>query len=575
VWALAVAGGVVVLGLAWIVVTGLMARSQLEAARADVSAAKAALVAGHDQEAAQIAARLKRQADSAHARTSGPAWWLASQVPWAGAPLASVRELTGAVDALAHNALTPAVKAGMTMAPSKVLVGHGRLDLSLIAQSTQPLGQAASAVSAVAHSLAGGHQNTWLGAVDSKRALLVSQVNDLSRTLDNATRASRLLPSMLGSDGVRRYFVAFETPAEARGLGGLPGSYGILTADHGRVHFTKFGPDTDITDAASVSFGNDWRARYAQTFHASSIFVNSTASPHFPYAANIWLSMWEKQFGQRLDGAIALDPTALAYLLKATGPVTLSDGQQLTGENATQFLESGIYAKFPRLDAADIDRRKAYLVQAARDIAEHITDGASGDPSGVLSALTDAVRERRLVAYSAHATEEQQLEASPIAGEVSETTQPYVGLVINNAASGKLDYYLNRSLTYERTTCDATTATVTVKLTNTAPSHGLPQYVTLTQGLGHAPLGTNVDDVALYLTHGADLNGVTLDGKRQYMQSGNERGHPVVSFTVLLRPGQTRTLVYKVAEPRALGSVMVPIQPLVRPMNVALRSPSC
>ena len=54
-------------------------------------------------------------------------------------------------------------------------------------------------------------------------------------------------------------------------------SYGILTADHGRVHFTRFGPDTDLTAPAKVSFGWNWDDRYVSTFHANSIFVNSNA----------------------------------------------------------------------------------------------------------------------------------------------------------------------------------------------------------------------------------------------------------------------------------------------------------
>lgn len=575
-WALAVVGAVLFAGLLWVVVTGLIARSQLESARADVTAAKAALIAGHDQEAARIAARLRERAASANAHTSGPAWWLGAHLPWVGAPLASVRELTSAVNTLAQHALTPAVQAASTMAPSKVLVGHGRLDLTRIADSTAPLAQASATVTAVVQTLARGHQHTWLSLVDSKRVQLAQQLTDLGRTLRDATQASRLLPPMLGADGVRRYFVGFETPAEARGLGGLPGSYAILTADHGSLRFTRFGSDTDLSTATSdVSYGPDWAARYISTFHVDDTFVNSTASPHFPYAAAVWLSMWQRQTGQHLDGAIATDPQALGYLLGATGPVTLADGQQLTGDNAAQFLESGVYAKFPSFTATDVAERKAYLVEAAKAIAAHVTDTASGNPSAVLSALTRAVREHRLVIDSTRAAEEQQLAQSSIAGELSDTTQPFAGLVINNSASGKLDYYLDRSLTYERATCDATTSTVTVKLTNAAPAQGLPPYVSTTIGLGRVPIGTNLDDVSLYLTRGADLDSVTLDGKPQYMDSELERGHHVISFTVQLLPGQSRTIVYRVSEPEATGPVLIPVQPLARPMTVAVRSPAC
>ncbi len=51
---------------------------------------------------------------------------------------------------------------------------------------------------------------------------------------------------MLGAQGTRRYMMAFENNAEARGLGGLPGAYAILRADHGKVSFERFGTDNDF-----------------------------------------------------------------------------------------------------------------------------------------------------------------------------------------------------------------------------------------------------------------------------------------------------------------------------------------
>ena len=565
------------LGALWILVTALMARSDLMTARREADQAKAALIHGDVAEARTLAAQLRKHADSAHARTTGPAWWVASSVPWAGSPLASIREVADGVDVLAQRALTPAMNAGVALDPDKVILGHGHLDLSRISNAAGPLDQASQAVNAVAHQMLTGHGNTWLGAVDSNRATVVDSLTKLQDTLSQGVRAARLLPPMLGADGPRQYFVGFENTAEARGLGGLPGSYGILTADHGRVHFTRFGADTDLGGAtADVPFGAAWRGRYVGTYQVDRQFVNTTASPHFPYVAQLWLSWWEHKTGEHLDGALATDPTALGYLLGATGPVTLSDGEQLNSDNAVQVLENGVYAKFPEITDQAITARKNYLVGAAKTIAGHVTDHADANPTALLDALKQAVNEHRLVAFSDRTDEESQLAATSFAGQLSDTRQPFAGLVINNSAGSKLDYYLDRSITYARSTCDATTATVTVTLTNTAPDHGLPPYVSTTIGLGRrGPVGLNQDQVSLYLTHGADLNRVTVDGKRQFMQTDQERGHSIISFNVRLEPGQSKTLVYKVAEPRATGPVIVPVQPLVRPMRVDVRSPSC
>ena len=62
-------------------------------------------------------------------------------------------------------------------------------------------------------------------------------------------------------------------------------------------------------------------------------YRDSNVSPNFPYAAQVWVAQWQAQSGQQLDGAITLDPTALSYLLRVTGPATLPDGTKVTPRN--------------------------------------------------------------------------------------------------------------------------------------------------------------------------------------------------------------------------------------------------
>jgi hypothetical protein len=257
------------------------------------------------------------------------------------------------------------------------------------------------------------------------------------------------------------------------------------------------------------------------------------------------------------------------------GSVRLSDGQQLVPDNAVQVLESDIYKKFPGLDQRAIGERKDYLVGSAQAIIDTITTNLGADPHALVGALVKAIGERRLLLYSSHPDEQQQLASTRIAGVLPRTRSPFAFLVVDNNAGSKLDYYLDRRMTYRRSTCAATTSTITVTLHNDAPPDGLPAYVTYTNGFGHAPLGTNYEAVSLFLTQGADLKSVTLDGKKQFLQRFDERGHPVITLNVTLRPGQTRTLVYKVDEPAANAPVQIPVQPLVRGLVTRVETPDC
>ena len=58
-------------------------------------------------------------------------------------------------------------------------------------------------------------------------------------------------------------------------------------------------------------------------------YSNSDVSPNFPDAAAIWAAMWQKKSGEKITAAIALDPTALSYLLAVTGPAPLAIPRQL------------------------------------------------------------------------------------------------------------------------------------------------------------------------------------------------------------------------------------------------------
>ena len=569
--------GVVVLGIGWLVATGVSAWSQMHSARNDVHKIEEALLSGHPAEARRLGASLKARAASAHARTSGPAWWVAAHVPWAGAPLESWRETASALDGLANRGLPPVLNASSTLSPDRLLSGPSTIDLTPIKRSVVPLQQAARAVDAVRAELGSDQPSTWFGAVDKARRRVDGDLTQLRQGFAHAVQAAQLVPGMLGESGPRRYFVAFENEAEARGLGGLPGAYGILRVEDGHFKFVRFGSQYDLLNARSTArLGGDFRSRYSVTFHSDSDFRNSDASPHFPYVAATWLSMWENEFHQHLDGALVTDPTALSYLMKSSGSVTLSDGQKLVAANAAQVLESGIYQKFPGLSQSAIAARKDYLVAAAQTLVDFVTAHVSDEPGAMFAAMKRSASERRLLIYSARPDEERELARTPVGGVLSATKRPFVGLIINNTTGSKLDYYLDQRLSYSRASCAAGTATVTVRLHNDAPATGLPPYVTYTSGLlGHAAPGTNRDLVSLYLTHGAELRTLSLDGHRAFLTQDSERGHPVVSLNVTFAPGQTRTLVYKVREPAATGPVVVPVQPLVRGLLAKVDAPRC
>ncbi|HEX7535944.1 MAG TPA: DUF4012 domain-containing protein, partial [Dermatophilaceae bacterium] len=351
----------------------------------------------------------------------------------------------------------------------------------------------------------------------------------------------------------------------------------IVEANHGKLRFTRMENNTRLSGiSATVNFGPDYQQLYSGAA-TTSLFVNGNLSPHFPYAAQIWASMWKKYSGQKVDGVLAVDPTALGYLLAVTGPATLPDKSQITGANAVALTQSTNYAKFGGLSASAIEQRKAYQLDIASASSKKIL-AARGDPTGLLQAAGRAAGERRVLVWSADPAVQADLAHTSVAGIIPTTTAPYVGLSIVNEGGNKLDYYLDRSVTWQAAGCGPTRrTTVTITLTNNAPASGLSPYVTSRSDSHSYPVkpGDNRLDVTYLATQGALMDSVTVGGKPDTASIGAERGHPVYTVDLELPRGTSRTIVLHLVEPAGTGAPIVLRQPLVRPLEVTLKDAVC
>ena len=387
--------------------------------------------------------------------------------------------------------------------------------------------------------------------------------------------------SMLGGDTPRRYLVVFQNNAEARATGGLVGAFGVLQATKGRLAVVRLGSDAELRSASApvVNLG----AAYRQLFGTDpAMWVNTNVSAHFPSAAVQQLELWRRQFGERLDGVVALDPVMLGYLLSAAGPATLPGGEQVTGVDVADLTMRTVYARYAL--PAQVPQRKAFLQVVAKAALDSIL-GAEGSSTAELAALGRAASERRLLVYSAHPVEESLLASTALGGVVDASPGPYAGLAVDNASGSKIDYYLAQRLDYALGACpgDGVTgtrsSTVTVTLHDGAPASGLPAYVAyrLDRGPPNSAAGRGDgsvrETVLVYAALGAGLTSATLDGAAVTVTPGLDGanpGRPVFVLSVVLGAGQTRTIVLTLREP----SVSLPargwVTPLVRPTLLVL-----
>ena len=356
-------------------------------------------------------------------------------MPWLGSPFKTGQQISDVVAGLAADVLEPSVHVGQALSPDHLFAGNGHVDVQLLRDSAAKLSEISTAATTLDAQARAISEPKYLTAMRDARAALQAQTSDLSGLLDHTALAARLAPSMMGADGPRSYFMGFQTNAEARGTGGLLGGFGILRFDNGTATVEKLGPNTELNKPfAPTDLGMEFTAQYGSA-EPTTDFRNSNTSSHFPYAAQIWRSMWEQQSGTRVDGAIAIDPVALSYILGAVGPVTVPDGETITADNVVELTESTAYIRFPTDQVA----RKAYLQDVASAVVEKMT-GHLDSPRQLLDALGKAVGEGRIAVWSASPDDQKLIEETPLAHEVPDDPAPYAEVVINNLSGNKLDF---------------------------------------------------------------------------------------------------------------------------------------
>jgi hypothetical protein len=568
----------ILLGAIWIVSTAVIARREAQRVEAELRQVESLVAAGRIDDAKHVAADIPSRANRAHFLTTGPAWWMASHVPYLGRPLEIVRGTTRAANEIGSRGVPTLLDVASTLDPNSLRTSGKTVNLAALITAAPKLTAAANTLDHAIHTIDKLPASSWLSAVDRPRIRLALELHSIGGYVDAAARAAQILPAMLGQNGPKRYFIGLQNEAEMRGTGGLPGAFAIVVADHGTIRFTHFESDAALLPARSgqliptgLNFGSDYNDAYGRSAPTSFI-VNSNLSPNFPYAGQIWAAMWEKTSGEHVDGAIALDPEVLAAFLTVTGPVVLPNEAIISSANVISLTERDQYALFD-----NNIQRKEFVVSILKAVSTKLTTQRSG-ATLLARLMSAAAKDQRLLAWSSDPAIEAALMQTSYAGAIPATASTFAGPVLNNVAAGKLDFYLLRAMNYHRSGCGATRdVLVTLTLRNQAPPSGLPAYVDTRLDKHAYPVspGDNKTLLDYYATAGSQLLSVTLNDKPTTAGVQSAFGHPIYRMEIELPRGTTQTVVLHLLEPATKGAATVWRQPGVTPIGVTYYAQPC
>jgi hypothetical protein len=421
---------------------------------------------------------------------------------------------------------------------------NGEVDLAAMQAMARP----ASTISrqlAVANRQLDDLRSAWLiGPVQATFARVRQQVQRASSNASLAVQAVRVLPDILGGNGLRHYFVAFMTPSESRGLDGFVGSYGLLTADNGHVSLTQSGPIADIENALPPGGANltepvDYLARYG-AFQPGVFPQDVTYSPDLPSVSDVLTQLYPQAGGTPLDGVLTIDPYGLAALLNFTGPIDIPGlPVPLTSADAAQELLAQQYIQFDAGATAQDAARHDFLEESLQVAFDKLVQGDLPGPRALAQVLAAPAAQGRIAFWSVHPSEQPLLRRLGIDGSFPKAKGgDLLAVTTQNAGNNKIDAYLHTGIN-DAVTVDPGTGSVssqvTVTLKNDATSTGLPPVVIASPGSPGLPLGTNRTWLTIYSP--LSLTGLTVDGQPAAAASGREFGIHAYSIYIDVPPG--------------------------------------
>ncbi len=497
----AVAVGVVAIGIATAAVFAVTQQGELRAAADDTAAAAREVAGGVDEVGADQFVRNARRFDDVAA--VGSSWWM---IPARTVPLVSqqVRAVVTAAEAGAElNAV--AGELANQVDYDRLRLDDGGIDLAELSGFAEPVADAAATTLEASERLAAVASPWLIGPLAEQLDDFRSELADAESATVLADTAARELPALLGGDGPRRYLMLLGNPAEARDLGGHLGNWAELVASEGSIDVVRVGEPNELFGPFSVP-----RPRLSDELDlpASLVEMNPTAfpqnwgaSPDLTTVATLAGDLFPQAAGgPPIDGVLYADPVAFAALLRLSGPVTIGE-VTLDADTAVEYLTRGQFAEG--------EESVSELIETALD---RITSQRLPAPTELADVFGEVVDQGRLQFVSTRPEDRELLELTGLDRRVDAVDGTDSVMVLNrNANPSKIDAYLSRSIDYVvdwAPDSGAVTSRLVITLRNDAPAAGLDEVV-IGSGPGAAS-GTNRTQLAVL--SGFETTGVRVDG---------------------------------------------------------------
>jgi hypothetical protein len=494
-------------------------------AKAALVRAKDAVAAG-DVEAARTNVDAARQhSDALQDSVQGVAGDVWSVVPVAGGAVRDLRHLGDAMEQLVRVAEIGVEAWPRLDDPDHPLMEDERIDLPAMAALTEDLGEADDLMRSAQASLV---------EVDDSRLVVGTRLADardealevldpLTSAVASARPAIDKVPQILGAEGRQVYLVAMLNQAEQRHSGGAPLTLATLTAEDGRVDMSE---PIDGEDPETFQRLN-WKKVRGNSFHRpDSAISGANYAPSWPVSGKEMARAWQQLRGQRVDGIIAVDVTALADLLRLTGPVEAPGYGTLSAD----MLVQSVIGNYDAYDEDQLVRKQLNRALVPVFSDQVLTSAKLPDKMRSLRASADG---RHVAVWMRDPDLQAAMAQAGLDGDLSDTEHDYLMVSNQNVNAAKSDYWQERSARAVVRLADDGSARVRLQVDvhNDSPPWTLPypdpggsSFVTRTNGMA----------LVAFLPKGAEVRSMTLDGEARDPWVGRYFGRTYARVDLLL-----------------------------------------
>lgn len=531
--------GVLLLALgAYAAWSAFQVRDDLQAAQKSAGVVQSALLRGDQSAADRAMQQFTQQADAARGRADGPLWRIGEILPFVGDDATAVRLVARAAADVGEEARRTLFSGGEADLLHQLTPHNSRVDVAAVRRLEPTVSSLDGTLTSASTSLSDVRPDDLSSWVRPSYQHFADRLGTLQRAMAQADKAMPVLPEVLGADKPRTYLLRFNTNAEIRASGGMPGAWALVRADRGRISMVRQGSAGDFPEFPAPVLPLTEAEKKIYDVQPSVYFQDTGFIPDFPRNADLVHAMWDQRFpDQHIDGVLEVDTVTLAYLLKATGPIQVTGGPALTSANAVSELLNGTYQRIP-----DPAQQNVYFAAVADAVFKKLTAGG-GSPSELLSALGSAANEGRVHVHLFDPALQKQISGTAVAGQMdfSQSRNAQIGIYLNDATGSKMSYYLRSTMKTQAASCAQGVQTLHTSAIFSEQDIDPSKLNDSITGPGEfgTPKGEQLVLVRIYGPVGGTFGPFSFDGKDTPVDLVTDRGRPVAVTVVQLKPGQT------------------------------------